>query len=264
MAPRRTLEILEHLGPEAQQAFQENRTWEYQPPSAEYGDAWPFYGAGWYKVWLVPGWRIETEAAVPEGVKEWRPKDPLPPGAETTRLIHTVHEVDTGGNWEEVDQMDVDDKGYPSWWNLTYGPERNKKAWCDYFRDVLNTNHDPLREFIPPVTRERITWEFRAANSTHPDGGVILVAARMANTEWGQIDAPLPDNVVSFLGLEKRGDEVLISPESIKNVDDIRRADPKTVSISEDEVYGTFSYEADVPPPTDWRRKAVRKALKAC
>jgi hypothetical protein len=198
--PRRSESIARDLGTDALAALRHGTEWEYEPESAECGDAWAYSCGGkdgctrlWHQDTYVSGYRIEDG-----------------------KLYHVLHECDEDGNWDVIEECDVDDTHYDQWWS-DYAEEKRRQGWDDYAEYVARTGLDPLGNYHVVRSHEE-QW---TAKLRQDDDGLRFVGAHRRSLAYiarVAITNPddLPDEVRSWLYLDAQG-----RVEGLSTLDDL-------------------------------------------
>lgn len=175
-----SFEVASVYGEEAVNSLTEGKNWEWSPDSAEYGVFSPYYcndkdcSVKWHEKWYVPGIRIENK-----------------------RLYVTIKSCDADGNWDFVDEMDVDSPRYKEW-QKEY--DWNEDTMREYYQWAKKTGEDPLKQFSVErtfkkdhkVTVHLVDGCFIVKNpeklSSKVKDFLLLNGNRLGEIEWKTID----------------------------------------------------------------------------
>lgn len=163
-------------------------------------------------------------------------------------------ECDTDGNHEDVDESDV-----PT-------PEEAEQAWCDYYRHVASTGHDPLREFVLPVQKKKKrAWQARIrswiGNTEH--GLKVTGVRRRGRGPWLRV-SDAPPEVREYLGIKDRHDCI----DSHHSFQQLLDDEVPLVMHGKIEAWLTFEVEEAPRPWTEertiaWLKRKARQTLKS-
>lgn len=233
---KRSQIVAKDLGKSAARALAEGGKWSYSPDDVDCGDAWA-YNCGesdcdrkWHKHWIMTGYRIANK-----------------------KLFHVMHKCDEDGNWDVIDECNVDDPVYDHWYKSNFSEEERQQGWNDYAVHVAHTGEDILDNYIV----DRWHKEAWTAKLIQDEKGVKFDGAhkrslayieRVAERDFTKIIKPVRD----FLCLNKDG---LI--EGFASLDELMG---ENYHLQRGEGFAIIDFEVEVPDSKDEIKQRLKDA----